>query len=191
VNFTPANDIEVIRLLLNAEAVEVNAEYVAPKGTPTARTELGELCLPLEGHIDVAAEKVRLVKERDKLQGDIAKTTRSWRIRISCRKSRRRCSRSISNDALIFSRNWNRCWRRCRLWRGRKFWDLVRICVAPNGFRTFFRFTRRYSFPSAIFFRAYGPFAEAGNSRTSFHNKKAGRQLVADAPPPIPRVMNY
>jgi valyl-tRNA synthetase len=74
VNFTPPHDLEVIKLLLNAEALEVNESYQAPKGTPTARTELGEIFLPLEGHVDVAAEKVRLGKEREKLQGDIEKT---------------------------------------------------------------------------------------------------------------------
>jgi valyl-tRNA synthetase len=74
VTFTPPNDIEVIRLLLNAEAVEQNPDYQAPKGTPAARTELGEIFLPLEGHIDVAAEKVRLTKEKEKLSGDIEKT---------------------------------------------------------------------------------------------------------------------
>ncbi|HEX4263205.1 MAG TPA: valine--tRNA ligase [Verrucomicrobiae bacterium] len=74
VNFTPPRDLEVIKLLLNAEAVEVNESYQAAKGTPSARTELGELYLPLEGLVDVAAEKVRLGKEKEKLEGDIAKT---------------------------------------------------------------------------------------------------------------------
>ena len=73
VNFTPPQDLEVIKLLLNAEALEVNENYQAPKGTPTARTKLGELCLPLEGLVDVAAEKVRLTKEREKLEGEITK----------------------------------------------------------------------------------------------------------------------
>jgi valyl-tRNA synthetase len=73
VNFTPPQDLEVIKLLLNAEALEVNENYQAPKGTPTARTELGELWLPLEGLIDVAAEKVRLTKEKEKLEGEITK----------------------------------------------------------------------------------------------------------------------
>ncbi|HWD91036.1 MAG TPA: valine--tRNA ligase [Verrucomicrobiae bacterium] len=74
VNFTPPNDLEVIKLLLNAEALEVNENYQAPKGTPAARTQLGEIFLPLEGYVDVAAEKVRLKKEEEKLQGDIEKT---------------------------------------------------------------------------------------------------------------------
>jgi valyl-tRNA synthetase len=74
VNFTSPQDIEVIKLLLNAEAVEVNENYQAAKGTPTVRTELGELCLPLEGLVDVAAEKVRRKKEQESIEGDIAKT---------------------------------------------------------------------------------------------------------------------
>ena len=74
VNFTPPHDLEVIKLLLNAEALEVNENFQAAKGTPAARTELGELFLPLEGLIDVAAEKIRLTKEKEKLEGDIEKT---------------------------------------------------------------------------------------------------------------------
>ena len=73
-NSTSPHDLEVMKLLLNAEAVEVNPDYQAPKGTPTIRTELGELSLPLEGLVDVAAEKVRLGKEREKIDGDIVKT---------------------------------------------------------------------------------------------------------------------
>ncbi len=73
-NFTPEQELEVIKLLLNAEALEVNENYQPAKGTPAVRTELGELYLPLEGLIDVAAEKVRLTKEREKLEGEIAKT---------------------------------------------------------------------------------------------------------------------
>jgi valyl-tRNA synthetase len=72
-NFTSPNDLEIIKLLLNAEAVEVNERYQAPKGTPAARTNLGELFLPLEGHVDVAAEKIRLKKEQEKIEGEIAK----------------------------------------------------------------------------------------------------------------------
>ena len=69
----PPHDAEVIKLLLNADALEVTASYPAPKGTPTVQTKLGELFLPLEGHIDVAAEKVRLAKEIEKIQAEIVK----------------------------------------------------------------------------------------------------------------------
>jgi valyl-tRNA synthetase len=76
--FKPADavtphDAEVIRLLLNAEALEIVADYAPKRGTPTARTPLGDLFLPLEGLIDVAAETVRLTKELEKIQAEIAK----------------------------------------------------------------------------------------------------------------------
>ena len=43
------------------------------KGTPTVHSALGELYLPLEGLIDVAAEKARLTKELEKTETEIAK----------------------------------------------------------------------------------------------------------------------
>ena len=67
------HDAEVIKLLLNAESLEVNADYQPPKGTPTVQSKLGELFLPLEGLIDVAAEKIRLAKEVEKIQSEIVK----------------------------------------------------------------------------------------------------------------------
>jgi valyl-tRNA synthetase len=76
VNYLPPHDIEVIRLLLNAEAVEVNENYQPAKGTLTARTELGELYLPLEGlrsAEELAAEKARVTKELEKIVAEISK----------------------------------------------------------------------------------------------------------------------
>ncbi|HEY5346197.1 MAG TPA: valine--tRNA ligase [Verrucomicrobiae bacterium] len=67
------HDAEVIKLLLNAESLEVNADYLPPKGTPVVASPLGELFLPLEGLIDVAAEKIRLGKEIEKIQSEIVK----------------------------------------------------------------------------------------------------------------------
>jgi len=67
------HDAEVIRLLLNAESLEVKADYQPPKGTPTVAAKLGELFLPLEGLIDVDAEKIRLTKEVEKIQTEIGK----------------------------------------------------------------------------------------------------------------------
>ena len=71
-HLTP-HDAEVIKLLLNAESLEVNDAYQPPKGTPTVNSKLGELFLPLEGLIDVAAEKIRLGKEIEKIQSEIVK----------------------------------------------------------------------------------------------------------------------
>ena len=68
-----AHDAEVLKLLLNAETFEANENYQPPKGTPTVQTSLGELCLPLEGLVDVAAEKTRLKKELEKTEAEISK----------------------------------------------------------------------------------------------------------------------
>jgi valyl-tRNA synthetase len=69
----PAHEAEVLRILLNAEPLDVLADYDAPKGTPTALTPLGELYLPLEGLIDVAAERERIAKEVAKVEDELAK----------------------------------------------------------------------------------------------------------------------
>jgi len=67
------HDLEVLRLLLNAEAVEVSVNYQPAKNTMTVRTELGDLFLPTEGLIDVEAEKSRLTKELQKIEAEISK----------------------------------------------------------------------------------------------------------------------
>ena len=59
--------------LLNAEALEIVEDYQPKKGTPAAHTPLGELFLPLEGLVDVEAEKARLKKELEKVEAEIAK----------------------------------------------------------------------------------------------------------------------
>ncbi|MGH7951779.1 MAG: valine--tRNA ligase [Limisphaerales bacterium] len=76
--FKPANeiapsDIEVLKLLLNAEGVEVNPNFQPAKNVLTVRHELGELFLPLEGLIDIEAEKNRLKKEIEKYEIEIEK----------------------------------------------------------------------------------------------------------------------
>jgi len=69
-----AAEVEVLKILLNAEAVEVVAPNWSPvKGTPSASNALGEIFLPLEGLIDLGAEKSRLTKEVEKIQSEIAK----------------------------------------------------------------------------------------------------------------------
>jgi valyl-tRNA synthetase len=66
-------DAEVLKILLNAESLNVDPYYAPKKGTPTALSPLGELYLPLEGLIDVEAEKARLTKELEKIQVEIEK----------------------------------------------------------------------------------------------------------------------
>jgi valyl-tRNA synthetase len=68
-----AHDVDVLKLLFNAEAVEVNANYQPGKNTMTVRAELGDLYLPLEGLIDKEAETARLKKELEKIEAEIAK----------------------------------------------------------------------------------------------------------------------
>jgi valyl-tRNA synthetase len=68
------HDYAVLRILLNAEPLEfVDAQWAAPKGTPTVLTQLGELFLPLEGLVDVAAERERLGKEVAKVESELEK----------------------------------------------------------------------------------------------------------------------
>jgi valyl-tRNA synthetase len=80
--FRPASpvaehDAEVLKILLNAETLEIaDAAWVAPKGTPTALTPLGDLHLPLEGLIDVAAERERLQKEIAKVEQELTTVQR-------------------------------------------------------------------------------------------------------------------
>jgi valyl-tRNA synthetase len=68
-----ANDIEVLKLLLNAEAIKLNVNYQPAKGALAVRAGLGELFLPTEGLIDVEAEKARLKKEQEKIESEITK----------------------------------------------------------------------------------------------------------------------
>jgi valyl-tRNA synthetase len=70
---TSATDVEVLKLLLNAEAVEVNPNFQSSKNVLAVRADLGELFLPLEGLIDVEAEKSRLKKEIEKDTSEISK----------------------------------------------------------------------------------------------------------------------
>jgi valyl-tRNA synthetase len=69
----PDNDAAILKLLLNAEALEINVAYQPPKGTPTVHSGLGELYLPLEGQVDLEAEKARLKKDLQKTEAEIAK----------------------------------------------------------------------------------------------------------------------
>jgi len=70
----PPAELEVLRLLLNAESLDVvNAGWQPDKGTPSAGNSLGELYMPLAGLVDFAAERARLTKERDKTVTEIGK----------------------------------------------------------------------------------------------------------------------
>lgn len=69
----PAHEIEVIRILLNAEPLDVDAAFTPTKGTPSALTPLGTIFLPLDGLIDVEAERARIGKELAKVDSELEK----------------------------------------------------------------------------------------------------------------------
>jgi valyl-tRNA synthetase len=69
----PQHDIEVLKLLLNAETLEIDPAYTPKQGTPSVHSAMGDLFLCLEGLVDVAAETARLTKELEKIGTEIAK----------------------------------------------------------------------------------------------------------------------
>ena len=71
----PAYEIEVLRILLNAEPLDVDAAFVPTKGTPSAITPLGTIYLPLDGLIDIEAERARIGKELTKVESELEKVT--------------------------------------------------------------------------------------------------------------------
>ena len=63
-----------LALLAGAQSVTCDEAYAAPKGTPATLTPLGELFLPLEGLVDVDAERSRITKELEKISKEISKS---------------------------------------------------------------------------------------------------------------------
>jgi valyl-tRNA synthetase len=67
-----SEETDVLGLLAGGE-IEILDSYDAPKGTPAAVTDVGEVYLPLEGLIDVEAEKSRIDKEIAKVTTEVTK----------------------------------------------------------------------------------------------------------------------
>jgi len=65
---------KVLALLAGAQAIESNDAYDAPKGTPAALTPIGEVYMPMEGLIDVEAERSRIGKEIEKTRIEVTKS---------------------------------------------------------------------------------------------------------------------
>lgn len=70
-----AHEIEVLRILLNAEPLEIAPDFSPTRGTPSALTPLGTIFLPLDGLIDVEAERARVGKEVAKVEAELEKVT--------------------------------------------------------------------------------------------------------------------
>ncbi len=67
-----AGELDVLGLLAGG-VVEIDPAYDAPTGTPAAMTPAGEIAMPLEGLVDVEAERARLGKEIEKVSKEVAK----------------------------------------------------------------------------------------------------------------------
>ncbi len=66
-----ATTVRALTRMINAEDLSLEPDYQAPRGTPSARTPLGDLFMPLAGLIDVEAERARLQKEIAKAESDL------------------------------------------------------------------------------------------------------------------------
>ena len=66
-----ATTVRALTRMINAEDVALNPDYDAPRGTPSARTPLGDLFMPLAGLVDLDAERARLQKEIAKVDADL------------------------------------------------------------------------------------------------------------------------
>jgi len=68
-----ACETKVLALLAGASEIILDATYDAPKGTPAALTPVGEGYLPMEGLIDVEAERARISKEIERIKIEVKK----------------------------------------------------------------------------------------------------------------------
>lgn len=68
-----AAECDTLATLVGAKLINLQADYSAPQGTPAAVSGLGEVYMPLEGLIDVDAEKARIDKEIDKVSKEVEK----------------------------------------------------------------------------------------------------------------------
>jgi valyl-tRNA synthetase len=68
-----SEETKVLALLAGASEIIPDSSYEAPKGTPAALAPVGEVYLPMEGLIDVEAERVRISKEIEKIKIEVKK----------------------------------------------------------------------------------------------------------------------
>jgi valyl-tRNA synthetase len=69
-----SNELTVLALLAGSSEILIDDSYEAPKGTPAAVTPVGEAYMPMEGLIDVEAERVRISKEIEKIELEVKKS---------------------------------------------------------------------------------------------------------------------
>jgi valyl-tRNA synthetase len=68
-----SGETKVLALLAGAAEIVLDSTYEAPKGTPAALTPVGEVYLPMEGLVDVEAERVRISREIEKIKTEVKK----------------------------------------------------------------------------------------------------------------------
>ncbi|MFT5905802.1 MAG: valyl-tRNA synthetase [Cryomorphaceae bacterium] len=66
-----ASQCDTLITLVGAKGMDLDAKYDAPQGTPAAVTAIGEIYMPLDGLIDMDAEKARLDKEVEKVSLEV------------------------------------------------------------------------------------------------------------------------
>ncbi len=69
-----AAETKVLALLVGAGEITLDSAYEVPKGTPAAVTGIGEVYMPLDGLIDVEAERARLTKEISTTELEVKKS---------------------------------------------------------------------------------------------------------------------
>jgi valyl-tRNA synthetase len=68
---TLASIVRSLTRMINAAELTLAPDYAAPRGTPSARTPMGDLFMPLAGLVDLDAERARLEKELARAQNDL------------------------------------------------------------------------------------------------------------------------
>ncbi len=66
-----AAQCDTLITLIGAKGMELDTCYEAPQGTPAAVTAIGEVYMPLDGLVDLDAEKARLDKEIQKVAQEV------------------------------------------------------------------------------------------------------------------------
>ncbi len=66
-----AAQCDTLITLVGAKAMDLDPDYDAPQGTPAAVTAIGEIYMPLDGLVDLDAEKARLDKEIAKVSQEV------------------------------------------------------------------------------------------------------------------------
>ncbi|MEP4079884.1 valine--tRNA ligase [Haloferula sp.] len=69
-----AQETDVLGLLAGAGEVELDEGFDAPKGTPISLTGVGEVAMPLDGLVDVEAERVRITREIEKTSQELKRS---------------------------------------------------------------------------------------------------------------------